>query len=64
MWDVGFAHEFTSNSFPASKLCTAFFEKIGMREIVENPPVKAAFRVKDGSGLFLRGIATDLGICQ
>jgi hypothetical protein len=35
-----------------------------MRKIVENPPVKAAFRVKDGSGLFLRSIATDLGICQ
>jgi len=35
-----------------------------MCKIVENPSVKAAFRVKDGSGLFLRGIATDLGICQ
>jgi len=62
--DTGFAHEFTSNSFPVSELYTAFFEKTDMRKIIENPPVKAAFRVKGENGLFLRGIATDLGMCQ
>jgi len=62
--DVGFGHELTSNSFPASKLYTAFFDKTGMRKITDNPRVKAAFRAKDGSGLSLGGIAADLGTCQ